>query len=402
MKKEHSQNMDLFICFGGSGSGGGDKIVAEIANYLPKSITRKIVTIYDKPLEYDIQLERSSLVHFHQSIILRMLSRPLILVNLLLLNLHEKPRLCLGVSPNMCIYLMLTKIITKCQVIISVHTMPSYYGTSIVKLLKYIEFTLARWTNTPIIAVSHGVKNEIMQMHHIKSENIYVIYNPMNIAFTLTKSTEPINNTSLTESIPYIITVGRLFWVKGQWHIIRAFAQLRNSHHCHLLICGDGEEGEYLTNLAKELGISNDVIFLGWQDNPYKYMAKSRLFVLSSISEALPNVIIESMACGCPVVSADCSPGISEIMGNDNTCGLIAAKMTGIRHGSNEPLDEGEQSLLECMEEIISNPELHDKMSSDGKERSKMFDMDIGIQNYVDLIEDLIGKDKIGLGRDGK
>ena len=129
------------------------------------------------------------------------------------------------------------------------------------------------------------------------------------------------------------------------------------------------------------------MVFLGWQENPYKYMKKSTVFVQSSLSEALPNVLVESLACGCPVVAAGCSRGIEEILGSDDRCGFIVEKMSGERYSAKDALDAGELDLYNAMLWVLRDVSLRADMSEACKERAKMFDLDIGIHKYVELIE---------------
>ena len=86
------------------------------------------------------------------------------------------------------------------------------------------------------------------------------------------------------------------------------------------------------------------------------------------------------------MVAAGCSDGISEILGSDGSCGIVTKKMSEVRHLPTEPLDEGEISLLEGMEEVLLNSERRNAMAIQCIERAKMFDVDVGIQKYVQII----------------
>ena len=128
-----------------------------------------------------------------------------------------------------------------------------------------------------------------------------------------------------------------------------------------------------------------------WQENPYKYMARSTVFVLPSLSEALPNVLTEAMASGCPVISANCSPGVREIIGEHNEYGLLAEPMTGIRHAADEPLDSGEESLLTLMRRVIDDKELREEYIRRGKERAEFFSVERRIKEYEEFIRGCVG-----------
>ena len=103
----------------------------------------------------------------------------------------------------------------------------------------------------------------------------------------------------------------------------RAFARLRARHPARLLILGEGNQRPALEALARELGIAADLRLAGFVPNPLAYLRRARLFVLSSAWEGLPTVLIEALACGCPVVSTDCPSGPAEILDSGRWGGLV-------------------------------------------------------------------------------
>lgn len=113
---------------------------------------------------------------------------------------------------------------------------------------------------------------------------------------------------------PPILSVGRLARQKDQRTLLRAFAKLRESRPARLAVLGEGPERPALEALARELGIAADVDFPGFRINPFAWMARARVFALSSSFEGCPNVLVQAMACGAPVVSADCPTGPDEIL----------------------------------------------------------------------------------------
>jgi glycosyltransferase involved in cell wall biosynthesis len=105
-----------------------------------------------------------------------------------------------------------------------------------------------------------------------------------------------------------VLGCGRLEPQKDFATLLRAFALVRREREIRLVILGEGPERRALAELAAALGVARDVAFLGWVDDPFPAMARAGLLVLSSRWEGMPNVLIEAMACGCPVVSTD-APG---------------------------------------------------------------------------------------------
>ena len=113
---------------------------------------------------------------------------------------------------------------------------------------------------------------------------------------------------------PVLLGAGKFKPQKDLSTLIRAFAMIRASRPARLIILGEGPQRKTLQALCTELGVLEDVAFPGFVDNPFAYMARSKVFVLSSAWEGFGMVLAEAMACGCPVVSTDCPSGPAEIL----------------------------------------------------------------------------------------
>jgi len=385
--KMEQEQLSIFIRT--MGEGGAQRVAYLLSNYLSSKYHTKIVTYYDVPPRYPVDIKKT-LVHHSNWKIIRWIMFPIAIFKYHRYLKKEDVSISLSMLELDNFINIITCYFTKKQGIISVHSMPSLVlnnASKLSKILSYITFTLARVTRTPIIAVSNGVKEELVSIYKLDSNLISTLYNPLDIKEIQDLALIPVCKSQ----IPTIVTVGRLHPIKGQWHILRVFRKIQQIHPEYMLIIiGDGEERHYLESLANELDLKDNVLFLGWIDNPYKYISKSTVFVLSSLSEALPNVLVESMACACPIVATNCSPGIGEILGTNNTCGIISKKMSGRKYKVNEPLDDGERDLYNNLLKILENPELREKMALECKERAKLFDVQIGIQKYVELIENCV------------
>ena len=125
------------------------------------------------------------------------------------------------------------------------------------------------------------------------------------------------------DEIPVVISAGRLAPEKGYPDLIAAIKLVNERMPVRLLMLGDGPLRGQLEKLIVEAGLNDKVQLLGFQANPYKYYARSRLFVLSSYLEGLPNVLVEAMACGCSVVSTDCPTGPREVLQDDRVGRLV-------------------------------------------------------------------------------
>lgn len=166
-----------------------------------------------------------------------------------------------------------------------------------------------------IVAVSKGAAKDLLQLTHLSSERIQAIYNPVVTPDLFDKAKMPVDHPWFAAGEPPVILgVGKLEAQKDFPTLIRAFAKVRQVRPSRLMILGWGPNRPQLESLIKELGLEQDAALLGYVDNPYAYMTRAALFVLSSAWEGLPTVLIEAMALGAPVISTDCESGPREIL----------------------------------------------------------------------------------------
>ncbi len=214
-----------------------------------------------------------------------------------------------------------------CRLVISVHTTLSRATENASNLRGRFMPRLIRcfypWADM-VVAVSQGVADDLISITGLPRERVKVIYNPIVTPELLQKAKETINHPWFKPGEPpVILSVGRLTPAKDFPTLIRAFAHVRGERPARLIILGDGEERPKLESLVRELGLQDDVSMPGFVDNPYPYMARSAVFVLSSLWEGLPTVLIEAMAVRTPVVSTDCPSGPREIAELTRGCFLV-------------------------------------------------------------------------------
>jgi glycosyltransferase involved in cell wall biosynthesis len=177
-------------------------------------------------------------------------------------------------------------------------------------------------TADAIVAVSEGVADDLTQHFGIPRDLIRVVYNPVVADDLREKAGSEIGHPWFAAGAPPVVLgTGRLQAAKDYPTLIRAFARLRRLREARLVILGNGRDpGETarrraeLMGLAAELGVAGDLDLPGFVPNPFPYMARASVFVLSSAWEGFGNVIVEALACGCPVVSTDCPSGPAEIL----------------------------------------------------------------------------------------
>ena len=236
---------------------------------------------------------------------------------------QEKPSVLLAAkTPTNLVALWATQMAKASnRVVISEHTtLGEITGTSKKWRWKFILPVLAHEYPKAgrIITVSNGVKEELSRHTGLPPQKITTIYNPILTEKIRGKSLDSINHPWFQEegSAPIILGVGRLVPQKDFSTLIKAFSRVRQNQPAHLVIIGEGRQRSKLQTLAQSLGINKDLWMPGFSDNPYAFMSKASVLVLSSIYEGLGNVLIEALACGCPVVSTNCPSGPQEILGN--------------------------------------------------------------------------------------
>ena len=158
----------------------------------------------------------------------------------------------------------------------------------------------------------------------LPAKHMQVVYNPVVRPEIWDKAKESVDHPWFEPGEPpVILAVGRLEVQKDYPTMIRAFAQVRQIQPARLAIFGQGTQKSEIEALVHELGLEEDVVFLGFVKNPYAYITKSAMLALSSAWEALPTFVIETMALGIPVVSTNCPTGPAEILDNGKYGDLV-------------------------------------------------------------------------------
>ncbi|MFO7645988.1 MAG: glycosyltransferase [Desulfosarcina sp.] len=219
-----------------------------------------------------------------------------------------------------------------------------------------------------VVAVSEGVADEIAAVAQIPRAQIHVIHNPIDAdRIARQAETKPDHPWFQPGQPPVLLAAGRLHLQKDYPTLLRAFASLRKERNLRLAILGEGHERPRLEKLIGDLGIGADVRLLGFQKNPFAFMARAAVFVLSSAWEGLGNVLIEALACGCPVVSTDCPHGPSEVLEKG-------------RYGTLVPVGDPEK-LARAIGEALDRP--GDPQA--GLQRARAFDIQNIADQYVRL-----------------
>lgn len=381
----------LFMLITTLAGGGAEKVASELSINLSSNVQRRIVTLIDK-INYPSNHPPISIGFTNRNPHILNMIYMIVVGTIKYRQLLKKHKPDISMS-----FLVLDAIINifsnvgnkNTRVVISVHTNLSmkFQNAYLRKVAKFLIQLIYEHADI-IIAVSEGVKDDLINNFHINPTKIKVIYNPFDLVKIKKLSEEKVNETYFSKDIPTLINVGGLKEAKAQWNLIRAFSLVRTQIECKLLICGEGELKSYLEKLVKDLKLENSVEFLGWQDNPYKYISKSDIFVFTSLWEALPCVMIEAMACGCPIIATDCKYGPREILDNGN-CGIIVPPMKREYLNAKDSISSDEKKLANTIVNLLQNYELHSLYVEKSNVRVKHFDMDEIINEYELVFENL-------------
>lgn len=384
---------------------GGEKVLKEIFFNLPENIGKYIMLFY-KENDQEIEINKNiNIVNLNYPPTFHPAKK---ILNIILrakkvkeIKTKEKLDLVLsvGAGPNL-VNILSSNNFTK--TVLGVHTFcGNPYDKNFYERIHRILIKLLYNRADKIVAVSYGVKDDLVKNFKINNKKCEVIYNPCNI-----KKIQELSKESLDDEHKkifekkVIINVGALTKPKGQWYLIRAFKKIKNTHKdINLVIIGEGELKKYLNNLAYKLGVSENVYFLGFQKNPFKFISRANVFVLSSLWESLSNVVIESLACLCPVVSVDCKYGPREILSPNSDINYQAKNVEYAKYGILVPpfdgkfynektlLCESENILADSICEMLFNESLRRNYIQKGIERAMDFDITKKINEYITLFE---------------
>jgi glycosyltransferase involved in cell wall biosynthesis len=223
-----------------------------------------------------------------------------------------------------------------------------------------------------IITPAKYLEKELQEYFNIDSK-VKTIYNFLDI-----NSIE--NFKDNTPRKKRVIHIAQLVEQKAQHYLLKSFAKIKEQlNDVELIIIGKGELEDELKALAKELNIEDAVRFLGWSDNPFYWLQNSDVFVLTSLWEGMPNVVIESMACKCPVISFDCPSGPNEIINKPNENGIL------IEVGNIEELT---QNIVK----VLNDDEYRSLLSQNAYQRSLDFDIEKIYNQFKIKIEKMLNE----------
>lgn len=353
--------------------GGGERVVSELSLNLPESIDRVIV-LFKNEISYPYKGKIIALD------IPLPLKNPFLKIYNYFCGLLKFKKIIKAEKPDYVISFghpaNIMNILSSSKAIVRVDNFYSSslpgFGGSIYKFLIKLLFKKAHL----IVEVSNESARDLVENFGARKDKIKVIYNPLNIKEIEILAKEPLSDDhrAIFEN-PVIINMGRLNLQKGQKHLIEAFAEIKDKiKNVKLVILGKGELEDNLKDLSEKMGLKDDIYFLGWQKNPFKFLARSNLFVLSSLWEGLPYVLLEAMACGLPIVSFDCKSGPREILAPDTDFSYQAKNIEYAKYGVLVE-KENKELLSRAAIKILLNKDILEEFKKKSKERALDFDI---------------------------
>ena len=268
-----------------------------------------------------------------------------------------------------------------------------------------------------IVAVSKGIAADLTMLG-LPEYKIKVILNPFDIKDIRAKAKEDLDIYGDIFDNETIISIGRLSNQKGLWHSILAFNQIKQSKpNLKYIILGDGPLREYHLNLSYNLGlkvyniwdtntifsINYDIYFLGFQANPFQFISKSKMLILSSHFEGLPNVLVESLIVGTPVIATDVDSGPRELLAPETNINYKAKNLEQAAYGILIPVDnnqsprlkdmqlsDSETSIIKAIYLLLDNKEIRESYINKSSYRVNVFEINKIIPKWEEILENVL------------
>lgn len=209
------------------------------------------------------------------------------------------------------------------------------------------------------VCVSEYVKNDFQSIFPVENP-VSVLYNTNETEKIREAAKEPVNELEFKKDEIKLVGLGKLMANKGFDKLARIHARLiREGYKVHTYILGEGPERNKIKKIAEENGCADTFTLLGYQINPYKYVAKCDVFVCSSVAEGFSTAATEALILGVPVVTTRVS-GMEEMLGKNNEFGIVV-------NGTDE------DKLYDGLKVMVSLQKTREKYRDKARERSKIF-----------------------------
>jgi glycosyltransferase involved in cell wall biosynthesis len=221
-----------------------------------------------------------------------------------------------------------------------------------------------------IVAISPDIAADLAATAGVARNRIAVIGNPVDREGIERAAAAPVEHPWLQPGQPpVVLAVGKLKKQKDFPTLIRAFARVLHQRPARLIVLGEGEERARLQAMVTRMGLSDVVSMPGFVTNPYCWMARASVFVLSSAWEGLSNALLEALACGCPAVSTDCPSGPRNVLANGTFGPLV-------------PVGD-DTAMAEAILSLLAEPPAAERL----RDRVRAFALDRSTERYLEVLE---------------
>lgn len=389
----------IFLLVSHFDCGGQERFISRLTYILEKDYDIKLLVYDNRIIGYPYNCEMINLNCYskNKNVFSRIYWIIKKIIKLRQCKKKYNPYACISFGMSVNLYNILS-MVKGCKNILSIRG----YGTvAEMKSKKGLIFSKLYKKANNIICVSKNIAMEVERIIGDKSK-ISLLYNAYDVNEIEYNSEEALSEEEKAMFSPNtVVSVGTYRYEKGYWHLLKAFAQVKdNIRDARLIIIGPKYSNyfEKTLELVKKLHLEDGVILMDFNGNPYKYIKNSKVYVLSSISEGFPNALVEAMACGVPVIAADCKTGPREILFkddyNDNLLNLIRADygilvpaMSSKENYNEHIIEECEKKLAEAIEIFLTDRELCEEYGEKAKNRAKEFSYDRCREEIIRIIE---------------
>lgn len=367
--------------------GGAERVVSTLLNNLIEDYECYLILL-EGTVRYDLD-DRIKIFNLKESVLksgaLKFIRLPLIAYKLSRIIRENKFNTVVSFLHRANYANVIAKYMSNHKAILSerIATTSYYNGGASVAIVNRFLVRILYSRADAIISVSNFIKYDLKNNFGINVQQ-KVIYNPYDIANIVNQSKESVGFDIVREKS--IITVGSLQPRKNISLLLNSFSKIKDKQY-RLFILGTGEDENKLKELARALDIEKRVSFLGFVNNPYKFLSKCGIFVLSSNSEGFPNVLAEAMVCGCSVISTDCLSGPREILSPKSEVGFqIQGRIEFAEFGVIVPVND-ELNLTNAIDSM--SRELQQSYAFKSKLRINDFKLKDIKKEYIKMIESL-------------
>ncbi len=224
------------------------------------------------------------------------------------------------------------------------------------------------------VCVSRDVLKDYTSIFRLNNSST-VLYNTVESKDIMLKSCENISEIDFSQEEIKLIGIGTLKTSKGFDRLIRIHKRLRDyGFPVHTYILGKGTEYDNLLLLSKKLNVEDTVSFLGYQTNPYKFVANCNLFVCASHAEGFSTAATEALIVGTPVCTVEVS-GMKEMLGENDEYGIVC--------------DNDDESLYQAIKDLLDNPEKLKYYKEQAKIRGRDFSTVKTVRAVEEMLESL-------------